>query len=132
MARTAKPKSTETEPAMVVMTLDEIRSKPAFSPEERARIEAMSDEEIERLAESDPDNPPLTDAQLERGGFGRRVRLTRQSLNMTQEAFAAALRLPVATVRNWEQGRFDPDPAARALMTIVAANPRLALAALAA
>lgn len=51
---------------------------------------------------------------------------------MTQEAFAAALRLPVATVRNWEQGRFDPDPAARALMTIVAANPRLALAALAA
>ena len=64
--------------------------------------------------------------------FGRKVRLTRESLNMTQEAFAAALQVPLATLRNWEQGRFDPDPAARALMTIVAANPRLALAALAA
>jgi putative transcriptional regulator len=64
--------------------------------------------------------------------FRRRVRLTCQSLNMTQEEFAAALRLPVATVRNWEQGRFDPDPAARSLIAIVAANPRLALAALAA
>jgi putative transcriptional regulator len=129
MSKTHERKPTK----MVVVTREEIEKTPyRMPPEERARIEAMTDEEIERLAESDPDNPPATDAQLDRGVFGRKVRLTRESLNMTQEEFAAALQVPLATLRNWEQGRFDPDPAARALMTIVAANPRLALAALAA
>jgi putative transcriptional regulator len=44
----------------------------------------------------------------------------RKRLGMTQE------------VRNWEQGRVLPDPAARALLTIVAKNPKAALKALAA
>lgn len=134
MAKTAKTKIADSQPAqMVVMTLEEIERTPyRIPPEERARIKAMTEEEIERLAESDLENPPPTDAQLDRGVFGRKVRLTRQSLAMTQEEFAAALKLPVATLRNWEQGRVDPDPAARSLVAIVAANPRLALAALAA
>ena len=42
------------------------------------------------------------------------------------------LRIPLATLRNWEQGRVLPDPAARSLLTIVARNPRAALRALAA
>jgi putative transcriptional regulator len=117
----------------VVITLEEIKKTPfRFSPEERARIEAMTDEEIERLAESDPDNPPLTDEQLDRGVFARDVRRAREKLKMTQEELAAALGLPLATLRNWEQGRYNPDPAARALMKIVAANPKRALAALSA
>jgi putative transcriptional regulator len=29
-----------------------------------ARLDAMTDEEIEAAARSDPDNPPLTDEQL--------------------------------------------------------------------
>jgi putative transcriptional regulator len=39
--------------------------------------------------------------------------------------------LPVATLRNREQGSVQPDPAARALSRIIAREPRLALAALA-
>jgi putative transcriptional regulator len=46
---------------------------------------------------------------------------------MTQEQFARALHIPVATLRNWEQGRNAIDPAARSLLTIVARNPRLVL-----
>jgi putative transcriptional regulator len=42
------------------------------------------------------------------------------------------LRNPLATLRNWEQGRVLPDPAARSLLTIVARNPKAALKALAA
>jgi hypothetical protein len=38
--------------------------------------------------------------------------------------FARALRIPLATLRNWEQGRVRPDPAARSLLTIVAARQR--------
>lgn len=51
---------------------------------------------------------------------------------MTQEEFAAALGIPVATLRNWEQGRNAIDPAARSLLILVARDPEGTLAALAA
>ncbi len=51
---------------------------------------------------------------------------------MTQAQFARALRIPLSTLRNWEQGRVLPDPAARSLLAIVAKNPKVALRALAA
>ncbi len=103
-----------------------------LTPEQEARLEAMTDEDITRAAESDPDNPPSTEEELDRGVFGRSVRLAREKAGMTQEQFAAALGLPVASLRNWEQGRVNPDPAARSLVKIVAANPEFALKALAA
>ena len=56
----------------------------------------------------------------------------RKQLRMTQAEFARALRIPIAKLRNWEQSRVLPDPAARSLLTIVARNPRAALRALAA
>jgi putative transcriptional regulator len=58
--------------------------------------------------------------------------LLRKQLGMTQGQFARALRIPLSTLRNWEQGRVLPDPAARSLLTIVARNPKAALRALAA
>jgi len=58
--------------------------------------------------------------------------VVRKRLGMTQDQFAQALRIPVATLRNWEQGRNAIDPAARALLIVVARNPKTALAALAA
>jgi putative transcriptional regulator len=59
-------------------------------------------------------------------------RLLRKRLGMTQMEFARALRIPVSTLRNWEQGRVLPDPAARSLLAIVARNPKVALKTLAA
>ncbi len=50
---------------------------------------------------------------------------------MTQVAFAEAIGVPVATLRNWEQGRVAPDPAARALLRILDREPEAALRALA-
>jgi len=58
--------------------------------------------------------------------------ILRKHLEMTQSEFAKALRIPLSTLRNWEQGRVLPDPAARSLLTIVAKNPKVALKALAA
>ena len=58
--------------------------------------------------------------------------MLRTRLGMTQTEFARALRIPVSTLRNWEQGRVLPDPAARSLLAIVARNPKAALKALAA
>jgi putative transcriptional regulator len=50
---------------------------------------------------------------------------------MTQEQFARALRIPVATLRNWEQGRNAVDPAARSLLILVAHDPESVLSTLA-
>ncbi|WP_298952196.1 helix-turn-helix domain-containing protein [uncultured Methylobacterium sp.] len=92
----------------------------------------MTDGAITAAAEADPDNPPLTDQELARGLFARDVRRARAALGQTQEAFAQALHIPVATLRNWEQGRITPDPALRALMKLVLDDPGRAVRVLAA
>jgi len=55
----------------------------------------------------------------------------RKRLGMTQAQFAHALRIPVATLRNWEQGRNAIDPAARSLLIVVARDPESVLTTLA-
>ena len=51
---------------------------PRIAPEELARLDAMTDEEITRAAESDPDNQPLTDEELGRMAVSRAVRMARR------------------------------------------------------
>ena len=96
---------------------------------DRAKIEAMTEEDIRRYQIEDGQDP---DAPLD--GFAPVVlaQAVRRKLAMTQEEFARALRIPVATLRNWEQGRVRPDPAARSLLLAVYRSPKAVLAALAA
>lgn len=47
----------------------------------------------------------------------------RRKVNMTQEAFADYLDVPLGTLRGWEQGRRVPDGAARTLIRMVDADP---------
>jgi len=113
--------------ARVRRTLEHIRRvKPRI---DRAKIDATSEADIRRHMIEDGQDPssPLT-------GFAPVIppQMLRKHLGMTQAAFARALRIPLATLRNWEQGRVSPDPAARSLLTIVARNPKAALKALAA
>ena len=54
----------------------------------------------------------------------------RKRLGMSQRQFAEAIRVPISTLQNWEQGRTPTDPSARALMTILAREPKAALRAL--
>ena len=51
------------------------------------------------------------------------VRDIRLGLKMSQPAFAKAFGLGVATVRDWEQGRTEPDSAARTLLTVISRRP---------
>jgi len=51
------------------------------------------------------------------------VKRLREGLGLTQEAFAAAYRIPVGTLRDWEQRRKNPDATARAYLTVIARNP---------
>ncbi len=51
------------------------------------------------------------------------VKAVRLRANKTQTQFATAYHIPVATLRDWEQGRRHPDAPARALLTVIAADP---------
>jgi putative transcriptional regulator len=52
------------------------------------------------------------------------VRAIRRKLRMSQSAFAAAYRIPLATVKNWEQGRRQPDAPAAAYLTAIRRRPK--------
>ena len=54
---------------------------------------------------------------------GRRIRGKRRALGLTQEDFAARFRIPVGTLRDWEQGKSVPDQATRAYLTVIARDP---------
>lgn len=51
------------------------------------------------------------------------VRAIRRSLHMSQERFAMTYRIPLATLKNWEQGRRHPDAPAAAYLQAIARRP---------
>jgi putative transcriptional regulator len=53
------------------------------------------------------------------------VRAIRRRLHMSQHAFADAFRIPLATLKNWEQGRRAPDAPAAAYLQAIARRPEV-------
>jgi len=51
------------------------------------------------------------------------IRAIRNRLGKSQPEFAHMIGVNVATLRNWEQGRREPDGPARALLRVAAAAP---------
>jgi putative transcriptional regulator len=47
----------------------------------------------------------------------------RKRTGLTQEDFAESIGVPVATLRNWEQGRRNPDGPARVLLAMLEKDP---------
>lgn len=86
-------------------------------------FDAMTDEEVEAAALSDPDAQPLTPEALLCMEETPRIKVIRRALGLSQEDFAARYRIPVGTLRDWEQKRSTPDHAARAYLTVIAHNP---------
>jgi putative transcriptional regulator len=86
--------------------------------------------EIHAAALSDPDAQPLTDQRLEGMTRTPRVKIIRRALKLSQEEFAARFRIPLGTLRDWEQGRKEPDAAARAYLHVIARNPQAVVEAL--
>jgi putative transcriptional regulator len=52
------------------------------------------------------------------------VKAIRRSLRMSQQRFATAFRIPLATVKNWEQGRRNPDAPAVAYLMAIRKKPK--------
>ena len=58
------------------------------------------------------------------------VRAIREGLGLSQQAFATAYRIPLATLKGWEQGRRQPDATASAYLSVIARLPSQARDAL--
>jgi putative transcriptional regulator len=85
----------------------------------------MTEEEVEAAAYSDPDALPMTEEELQKARRVPRVKTLRRALHLTQEEFALCYRIPLGTLRDWEQGRSEPDQAACAYLRVIAANPEM-------
>jgi putative transcriptional regulator len=95
-----------------------------------AAVDALTNEQVHAAALADPDAqpiPPGTDEELAKLGLHRlvNVKKLRERLGLTQEVFAATYRIPVGTLRDWEQRRKNPDAPARAYLTVIARNPEV-------
>ena len=86
-------------------------------------LRPMTPDEIEAAALSDPDAQPLTDDDLKRMKRTPQVKIIRRAMGCTQEEFASRYQIPLGTLRDWEQGRAEPDQPARAYLTVIAQDP---------
>jgi putative transcriptional regulator len=107
-----------------------MKTPPDPSPEDWSRFDAMTPAERHAAALADPDAQPLTPEDLARMPRTPRVRIIRRALGLSQEDFAARFQIPLGTLRDWEQGRKEPDAAARAYLKVIGRNPDAVTAAL--
>ncbi len=68
---------------------------------------------------------PMTEAEVAAAAAAdpeARAKTLRRSLGMTQEDFALRFQIPLGTLRDWEQGRAEPDQPARAYLKAIAGD----------
>lgn len=97
-----------------------------MSEEERRHFESLTDEQIIAAAEADPDNPPLSEEQLQGMWLKREVRRARQATGLSQPQFAERYHIGVGRLRDFEQGRSKPDVPMLAYLRLIASHPDIA------
>ena len=80
--------------------------------EDQARL--VGDLAAAGIAAKELTDPPTLDVQA-----------IRKRLGLSQEQFALRFGLDVATLRNWETGRRQPDQAARSYLRVIAREPAM-------
>lgn len=74
---------------------------------------------------NDPEDFDVSVAGLERAHMGRRFRILRHRLGMSQTEFAKTYGIPVANLRQYELARHMPPPAVRAYLKVIEAEPEM-------
>jgi putative transcriptional regulator len=80
---------------------------------------------------ADPEDFDVTAEALERGQRARLIRQTRTELGLSQSAFATRFRVPVGTLRDWEQARVTPPDFAIACIRVIRLHPDMVATAVA-
>lgn len=72
----------------------------------------------------------LGNAEADTAKRADRIKALRHAMGLTQEQFCVRFRIPLGTLRDWEQGRAKPDKPARAYLRAIAGDPAAVLRAL--
>ena len=107
----------------LVQVLPDGSTRPLKDETDWKRLREMAEEEVHATASADPDAQPLTDADFARMKRVPRVKTLRRALRLNQEEFATRYHIPLDTLRDWEEGRCEPDQPARAYLTVIASYP---------
>lgn len=94
------------------------------------RLKAATEADIDRWKrQEDIDDATLGPARLVQAGPD--VRLVRERLGLSQEAFATRFHLSLRTIQEWEQQRRVPEGPARVLLHVIDLEPEAVARALA-
>jgi putative transcriptional regulator len=86
----------------------------------------VSNERIALAADpADPEDFDATATALDRGQRARLIRKTRTALGLSQAEFASRFRVPVGTLRDWEQARATAPDFALAYVRVIGRHPEL-------
>ena len=102
---------------------DTLQTSPDAANSDWSRFDTMSTEERHAAALADPDARPLSDDEMAALPRTPQVKVIRRALGLSQDDFARRFRIPLGTLRDWEQGRKEPDGAARAYLIVIGRNP---------
>jgi putative transcriptional regulator len=80
---------------------------------------------------ADAEDFDVTVEALDRGQRARLIRKTRTRLGLSQSEFAIRFRVPVGTLRDWEQARTTAPDFAMAYVRVIAQHPDMVAEALA-
>lgn len=103
----------------IVKTKLDRKHPPRLSEETKSRVDRLTNAELTANALADPDNPPLTQDELDRLAAARAVKRARAATGLSQTAFANRFRINAARLKDWEQGRSIPDSAALAYLKVI-------------
>lgn len=106
----------------IVQVLPDGTTRPLKDKTDWQRLRDMTDDEVYAAALADPDAQPLTEERLAQVRRVPRSKTLRRALGLTQEEFAARFQIPLGTLRDWEQGRAEPDQTARAYLRAIAGD----------
>jgi putative transcriptional regulator len=74
---------------------------------------------------NDPEDFDVSVAGLKRAHMGRRIRILRHKLGLTQEQFASNYGIPLHSLRQYEMARYMPPPATRAYLKVIETEPEM-------
>lgn len=93
------------------------------------KVKKLTDQQINKAAKTDKDALPSSKNKLKK--FKRvnppaliDISHLRKKLHISQEQFAAYFGISKRTLQEWEQGRRIPNGPARALITVIAKEPK--------
>jgi len=112
---------------MVRRSLAEIRKR-GSGKVDWERVDATTDEDIQRMIDSDPDTAPALSVNRDWRKvitpYVPDVRALSRKLGLSQAQFASKFGFNLRTLQEWEQGRALPDRPAPILLRVIEKSPK--------